>query len=277
MGVLVAAVAALAIIYVWCPMFPLLLSKFVTEPSNSWVVILASIVTVIGIYVALKGYIHPVKKYLSRSEAAQDSTVEKDHSTMRHLLLGAGLAAVALLGTWGSAQQAPRWASYLMPAGSTFPLIEYAVILTAIGAIIVTIITPLVADRLGRRITYTLLCAASLVIALAFFNTHTTFEGGHPTTWFYISAFLLGGITASFYGFFPLYFPELFPTSVRATGQGFCFNFGRLVAAIGALQLGNLVGLFGTEAKAYSILSSVYLIGMVLIWFCPETKGKKLE
>src|SRR6185436_15368278 len=105
----------------------------------------------------------------------------------------------------------------------------------------------------------------------------TPFADGHVTTRFFVSAFLLGGITASFYGFFPLYFPELFTTSVRATGQGFCFNFGRLIAAIGALQLGNLVGLFGTEANAYSILSSVYLVGMVAVWFCPETKGKALE
>jgi hypothetical protein len=80
------------------------------------------------------------------------------------------------------------------------------------------------------------------------------------------------GITASFYGFFPLYFPELFPTSVRATGQGFCFNFGRLIAAIGSLQLGNLMSMFGSakkssnrgcnhalQANAYSVLSCVYV------------------
>jgi hypothetical protein len=66
-------------------------------------------------------------------------------------------------------------------------------------------------------------------------------------TWLMTSAFLLGGLTASFYGFFPLYFPELFPTSVRATGQGFCFNFGRLIAAIGSLQFVNLMSLFGSE------------------------------
>jgi MFS family permease len=280
LGVLIAAVAALVIIYAWCPMAQLDAkpgdSAFAFQLQNIGVGS-ATIITIIMMAIALWGYLHPVRQYLSRAIVAHDSGPRRESTILRHLLLGAGLAAVALLGTWGSAQQAPRWASYLMPKGSTFPLIEWAVILTALGAIVVTIITPLVADKLGRRVTYTLLCAASLGIALAFFNTHTTFAGGHPTTWFYVSCFLLGGITASFYGFFPLYFPELFPTSVRATGQGFCFNFGRLVAAIGALQLGNLVGLFGTEARAYSVLSSVYLIGMVLVWFCPETKGKALE
>jgi hypothetical protein len=72
---------------------------------------------------------------------------------------------------------------------------------------------------------------------------------------------------------------------VRATGQGFCFNFGRLIAAIGALQLGNLMSIFASDkvstvqaaANAYSILSCVYLVGMVVIWLAPETKGRSLQ
>lgn len=204
---------------------------------------------------------------------------------LRNLLLGAGLAGVALLGTWGSAQQAPKWASGLLPKGVSVPVIEYTVIATALGAILVTLITPLVADKLGRRVTYTLLCASALASALAFFQWNAPFADGQVTTWFFVSALLLGGITASFYGFFPLYFPELFPTSVRATGQGFCFNFGRLIAAIGSLQLANLTGLFAgkdipllhSSANAYSTLCLVYLIGMVLVWFAPETKGKALQ
>ncbi len=55
---------------------------------------------------------------------------------------------------------------------------------------------------------------------------------------FLIWAFIMGTTTASFYGWLPLYLPELFPTRVRATGQGFGFNFGRIIAAIGILQVG---------------------------------------
>ncbi len=120
---------------------------------------------------------------------------------------------------------------------------------------------------------------------MGFFRINVPFIGDSIPTTLITTAFLLGGITASFYGFFPLYFPELFPTSVRATGQGFCFNFGRLVAAIGALQLGNLTALFKTDtvtvvqsaANAYSVLSCIYLVGMVLVWFAPETKGRTLQ
>ena len=72
---------------------------------------------------------------------------------------------------------------------------------------------------------------------------------------------------------------------MRATGQGFCFNFGRLIAAIGALQLGNLITLFSdgaaptlqATANAYSVLCAIYFVGMVLVWFAPETKGQALQ
>ncbi len=264
LGVLLAAMAALVIIYVWSPM------TTIGAP-------LAAVITIAGLGVAIWGYLHPVRQYMSRSAASQIKTTGEHSSVLRHLILGAGLAAVALLGTWGSTQQAAKWASGLLPKGSNIPIIEYTVIATALGAILISLITPLVADKLGRRVTYTLLCLLSLFGAIAFFQTNHPFLDGSVTQWFFVSAFLLGGLTASFYGFFPLYFPELFPTSVRATGQGFCFNFGRLIAAIGSLQLANLVVLFGSEANAYSILSCIYLLGMVLIWFAPETKGKELS
>lgn len=275
-GVLIACLAGLVIIYVWSPMAA---GSIVAQPM------VALVITVIGLAVALWGYLHPVRKYMSRARAANSGTSKDGSKIMRHLLIGAGLAGVALMGTWGSAQQAARWASDLAPAGSSIPVIDYIVIATALGAILVTIITPLIADKLGRRVTYTLLCIASLAVALLFFQGSKPFTGTSLPTSLWISAFLLGGITASFYGFFPLYFPELFPTSVRATGQGFCFNFGRLIAAIGALQIGNLIKLFESPgatsvqvaANAYSALCGVYIIGVVIVWLAPETKGKSLE
>jgi hypothetical protein len=101
--------------------------------------------------------------------------------------------------------------------------------------------------------------------------------------------FIAGITTASFYGWLPLYLPELFRTSVRATGQGFGFNFGRILAAVGVLQLGNLlknltvnwhIGSWelphGGRPIACSLIALVYLVGMAIIWLAPETRGKPL-
>jgi hypothetical protein len=89
-------------------------------------------------------------------------------------------------------------------------------------------------------------------------------------------ACLTGAITASFYGWLPLYLPELFPTAIRATGQGFGFNFGRIIAAIGVLQLQTLQAAFGGLPQACAALSYIYVVGVVMIWFVPETKGQPL-
>ena len=283
LGVLVAGLAAMAIIYVWSPLWR---AGLVPELLLKAGVVIPAIVTFVGLPVAMLGYLHPVRRYMGRSAAAQPGDAGEHKGVMGKLVLGAILAGVALLGTWGSAQQAAKWATELLPKDNKFPIMDHVVITTALGAIIVSLLTPLVADKLGRRITYTLLCILSFGAAYAFFKTNTPFAsvGSMLPPWFYLSAFLLGGLTASFYGFFPLYFPELFPTSVRATAQGFCFNFGRVVAAVGALQFANLVRVFGgtigdsaTEAKAYMALCCVYFIGMVLVWFAPETKGHQLK
>ncbi|TMQ28975.1 MAG: MFS transporter [Planctomycetota bacterium] len=142
----------------------------------------------------------------------------------------------------------------------------------ALGAIGGTIAAALLGNWLNRRPTYALLCLGSLAAALALFRGND-----HYGPLFLLTVFLGGAMTASFYGWFPLYLPELFRTSVRATGQGFSYNFGRIIAAVGALQTGTLMGLFkGDYPKACSLMSLVYLAGLVIIWFAPETRGKPL-
>jgi MFS family permease len=197
------------------------------------------------------------------------------------MLLAAGLAGVALLGTWGSTQWAPNLADELT-AGKSHSR-EYTQIWLAIGACVGTIAAALVGDWLGRRVTYFILCVGSLVSALWLFVMNHSYG-----TSFLVSSFVAGAFTASFYGWLPLYLPELFATNVRATGQGFGFNFGRILAAIGALQAGVLTGMFphdqvllGMTVKgglplACSAMSLIYLVGMAFIWLAPETKGKPL-
>lgn len=256
-GVLVGAAAALAIIWAWSPSG--------TGPAA------ATAITVAGLGLALVGYLHPVRRYLARATVSGSLPVGAGGDVVRMMLFGAGLAGVALLGTWGAIQWIPSWAIEL--GGADHPHAkEYTQIATALGASVVTFLTALTADVIGRRITYTLMCLGTIAAALFLYQTNTTFDAR-----FLACACVAGGVSASFYGFFPLYFPELFPTAVRATGQGFAFNFGRIIAAIGGLQTATLMGFFGGSfPKAGSVLAAIYLVGVVLIWFGPETKGRGL-
>jgi MFS family permease len=262
LGVLVACLAALVIIGVWSPA----LSKL----HWTW----ATLITIIGLAIALWGYLFPVKQYLARAVAAGGLKPGTQSEVVRSMLFGAVLAGVALLGTWGSIQWAPRWAAELMPDTATVKHFakEKTQLATSLGAIVATIIAAVAAGRFGRRITYAVLCVGSIASALYFYLGNAAFGTG-----FLIAAFIAGGVTASFYGFFPLYFPELFPTAVRATGQGFAFNFGRIVAAVGGLQTATLIKAFdGSFAKTGSTLAAIYLVGMIAIWWGPETKDREL-
>jgi SHS family sialic acid transporter-like MFS transporter len=189
----------------------------------------------------------------------------------KRTLLAILFASVALIGTWGSVQWCPSWADQM--AGKTYPGAKADTqVMQAFGAIVGCLIAPLLGARIGRRGSYFLLCSASLVLCAIVFRTFTQFNHAFLVMMFFISA-----ATASFYGWFPLYFPELFPTRVRATGQGLAYNFGRIFAAGGALVQGELVRSFGgSYARAGAVVTLVYLIGMICIWFAPETKGKPL-
>ena len=188
----------------------------------------------------------------------------------KHTFLGAGLGAVALMGTWASVQWIPAWAGKL---SAGVPNVAAKVqIASALGAIVFSLAFALIAEKFNRRSTYFALSLLSLISCAVLFRLDMQFGAG-----FLMWTFLVGGITAGFYGLLPLYLPELFPTRVRAMGSGVTFNAGRFIAAGGAIYGGAMVKSFGGDiAKMCSIVSLVYVIGLVIIWLAPETKGKPL-
>ncbi len=186
-------------------------------------------------------------------------------------ILGACLAGVALLGTWGAVQFLPAWVMSFTKDPQKAALTQ---IWASVGAIILPIVVALLAERFNRRWTYVTLCLSSLAICLLTFlpnRTNPQFGAG-----FLFMAMLVNGITAGFYGWLPLYLPELFPTRVRATGSGFTFNIGRVIAATGTLASGGLLSIFGNYAVMGAVMCFIYLAGLAVIAFCPETKGKPL-
>src|SRR5262249_60574469 len=92
---------------------------------------------------------------------------------------------------------------------------EYTQLASAVGAIVGTMGGALLAGWGGRRLAYIVLCLTSLVSVRYFYLGNETVDAKFLTT-----AFLAGAFSAAFYGWLPLYLPELFPTRVRATGQG---------------------------------------------------------
>ncbi len=281
LGVLIGAIGAATVVVLWSPVFPrLVAANSATGELPDAAKVLRGVVSVVGLVLALVGFIYPVVRYLGRAEKAGALDEGDRGRCVWRLLFGACLAGVALLGTWGSLQWAPKWSIAL--SQQTPYAKEYTQICLAAGAIIGTMAAALMGGWLGRRITYAILCVGSFLSLVYLYQANDAYG-----TKFLLSAFAAGGITAAFYGWFPLYLPELFPTSIRATSQGFAFNFGRVLSAVGSLQTAALTAYFAQGiakdrveieafAKAGATLAAIYLIGVVIIWFGPETKGKPL-
>jgi len=195
----------------------------------------------------------------------------------RRTLMGAALSGVALIGTWGAVQWIPPWVKGLtegMPDSQQ--MTNYAQMCGGLGAVAGALAGAFCGQALGRRPTYFLICLGSLFVCSYLFRWHLEAVSGVVDWRLLAVVFLVGALTASFYGLLPLYLPELFPTRVRATGQGFAYNSGRIVAAAGALTTGLLMQQVFANEFAMATISLVYVAGMVLIWLAPETWGKPL-
>jgi SHS family sialic acid transporter-like MFS transporter len=188
-------------------------------------------------------------------------------------LIGGLLGGVALLGTWGSVQWIPQWANQIT---NDQYWTNIAQLWSSLGAVAGAFLGAVLGQYFPRRSVYFALCLGSLLAcALLFRGFEGTTEVG---TEFFATVFVVGACTAAFYGWLPLYLPELFPTRVRATGQGFSFNAGRIIAAVGALGMGYLMRdvFHGSYSRAGATISLIYVVGLFVIWLAPETKGQPL-
>lgn len=191
----------------------------------------------------------------------------------RNTIIGVLVASSMMIGCWGGLALLPNWIQQLVRAsGKTdgVQVISYAFMLMMAGAAAGYLSLIWLTDALGRRGAYFLFGVGSLAASLYLFLGITKLT---PLLEFMpvYGYFVIGG-----FGTFALYLPELFPTRVRATGQGFCWNFARSITAIGPLSIGAMLAVFGSLPEAASATTAAYLVGLVAIWFGPETKGVPL-
>ncbi len=114
------------------------------------------------------------------------------------------------------------------------------------------------------------MCAGSLVMV------PITFLTPHAYVHVLILLPILGYFNNGIFSGFPIYLPELYPTRLRATGAGFCFNAGRVFASFAPFLTGFLVTAFGSFGRAASAIALIYLVGLLVLPFAPETRGRPL-
>jgi MFS family permease len=192
----------------------------------------------------------------------------------RHTIVGVLIAATMMIGSWGGTTLLPTWIPQLLgpeEAKFTVQRTSYAFMLMNVGALLGYLTLIWLTDAAGRRWSYFLICLGAALSTVFLFTQISTFGEFQLFTIVY-GFFAIGG-----FGTFACYLPELFPTRIRATGQGFCWNMARLTTGVGPLVSGLLVGTFGSVPRAGVFVACIYVIGLVAIWFGPETKGVPLR
>jgi SHS family sialic acid transporter-like MFS transporter len=245
----------------------------ITSESWRWVMLVGAAPALLTLLIAR--YVPESERWKEsvRTEGRAENPLAEIFSgvLLKNTLLAIMFSSVALIATWCIVQWIPLWADQM--TGGKQPQVKSMIQLSSsVGAIIGCLVAPIVGGIIGRRPAYFGLCLGSLIVC------SILFRGFHEySTAFLLMTGVVGAFTAAFYGWLPLYLPELFPTRVRATGQGTAFNSGRILAAVGAWQMGNITAYFDKSyPRAGAAIVFVYVIGMVLIWFAPETKNRPL-
>ncbi|MFP6659239.1 MAG: MFS transporter, partial [Pirellulales bacterium] len=195
----------------------------------------------------------------------------------RRALLGMALAAVGLATFWSVTVAGQGLAKeHLVAEGVSKTDAEnqaklaYGIIQTIGGGLGLLAFGPFSA-RFGRRRTFMLYhLAAFVVVPITCFV-----PGSYSTLLMLLPVF--GFFTLGMHAGYAIYFPELFPTHLRATGTSFCFNGGRILAVPMLFFSGWLKSQEGVAlSDAVTWLGSLFLLGLVFVYFLPETKGQEL-
>ncbi len=197
----------------------------------------------------------------------------------RNLFVGVALGLAGMAGLWGIGFFSPELISTALK-GELPAVVDtvrgQATALQDVGAFCGMLSFTFVATYAGRRKAFAGAFALCLVITIFVFNSL------HSKSDAYWMLPLMGFVQLSLFGGYSIYFPELFPTRLRGTGISFCYNIVRYLAAAFPLMLGKLNGLLLNQGvnepfrKSATILSFVFLIGLVALIWAPETKGKPL-
>lgn len=195
------------------------------------------------------------------------------HPRWRHnAIIGLMLGVSGMVGLWGIGFFSPELISTALQ-GEPQPVVDrvraLGTALQDVGAFIGMLAFTFVAAFLSRRAAF----FGALVLSMA--ATMFVFRSLQSASDAYWMLPMMGFAQLSVFAGYSIYFPELFPTRLRGTGVGFCYNTVRYLAAPAPILLAYLASLLSFRTAAV-LMSGIYVVGMVALLWAPETKGEKL-
>jgi MFS family permease len=227
---------------------------------------------------------------LAKTSAFTYGTLFADRRWRRNAIIGMLLSSVGVIGTWGIGFFSIDLSRYVFQehfkaeglvgkdlTGMVSRYAAYTSMMLNVGAFFGMLTFSKIAQTLGRRPALALsFITSGLAIASVFW-----FLKSPSQVWWHIP--IMGFFQLSVFACYAIYLPELFPTELRSTGTSFCYNVGRYIAASGPALLGMLTSqVYGhvtaPENFRYAgvTMCSIFVIGLILLPFAPETRGKPL-
>lgn len=246
-----------------------------------WLPMVGALPIVLGVFALM--FVPESPRWLATREnvsSEQPAKVVTGEIFRRPLLgitvVGIALATIPLIGGWGSANWMVPWAGEvgdsLFPPDKTLRAnVQQA---RSFAGLVGSLLGGWIASQAGRRRAYFLTSLLCLICAQYTFWFLTPAD----RTLFLCGVGALGFFSGIYFGWLPLCLPELFPTRVRSTGAGVSFNFGRILTAVTVFATGMLTEFFGGDyAKMGRVTSLCFAVGLLVIWFAPDTNQKQLE
>ncbi|MEO8495083.1 MAG: MFS transporter [Planctomycetota bacterium] len=252
--------------------------KMVTADDWHWIMWLGATPFVLGLYVMV--FVPESPHWLALKDGESDDTKLKragigeifTRPLLATTILGIALGTVPLFGGWGSSNWVMPWAAQV---GSP-ELKAHLSLARSLPGTISSLLGGGFAMLVGRRRSYFIASLGALVSGEVLFCFLTP-DANH---WWFIFWFAsLGFFSGLFFGWLPLCLPELFPTRVRSTGAGVSFNWGRIVTALGVVVSGELLRnvFHGDYARLGQVTSLIYIAGMIVVLFTPDTSRRSLR
>lgn len=203
----------------------------------------------------------------------------RDKRWRRNTIVGVCLGLSGMAGLWGIGFFSPELISTALE-GSDQKVIDtvrgYGTALQDVGSLLGMITFTIVATYVGRRLAFLGSFILCLFVTIFVFNNLKT---GMDAYWMLP---MMGFAQLSVFAGYSIYFPELFPTRLRGTGVGFCYNVVRYLTAVFPSMLFGLRSILISMdvaepfRVAATIMSSIFILGMIALIWAPETKDQPL-
>ncbi|MBV9770732.1 MAG: MFS transporter, partial [Bryobacterales bacterium] len=197
----------------------------------------------------------------------------------RRTILNSLYLVASIVGLWAGSVYVPPAVTYLseqagLSAMTGARLASYATGILGIGTIIGALITPLLAKRLDRRVVLGIFFTLMLIFLWLSFG-YVFYMRTNAILWFMVCTFFLGLGGANFV-VYSFWLPEQYDTECRVSAFAFATNAGRFAGAGLTFLVGALIRHFGTLGTPVALTSLAFVVGILLLPFGAETRGKPL-